>query len=180
MNLESRGGHTHSASSAFCVVAACVCELATRIMSDFFSNLYGGIRQPDVVMNGGPLPPNSTAGSKYPEGFNGTPDARIDYASSLLGDVDPYAYGEANRLSTQTAFLNVPHRTQRIIPSLNLPEAQLWNSGGSFFTLSHQVDDGDIAFVIRAMFSPYELVTDKKKYNRQARKLHVCCIFRVS
>ena len=30
-----------------------------------------------------------------------------------------------------------------------------------------QVDDGDIAFVIRAMFSPYELVAEKKKYNRQ-------------
>lgn len=136
-------------------------------MSDFFSNLYGGIRQPDVVMNGGPLPPKSTAGSGYPAGFNGTPDGRINYASSLLGNVDPYAYGEADRLSTQTAYLNIPHRTQRIIPSLNLPEAQLWNAGGSFFTLSHQVDDGDIAFVIRAMFSPYELVADKKKYNRQ-------------
>ncbi len=30
-----------------------------------------------------------------------------------------------------------------------------------------QVDAGDIAFVIRAMFSPYELVAEKKKYNRQ-------------
>jgi hypothetical protein len=30
-----------------------------------------------------------------------------------------------------------------------------------------QVDDGDIAFVIRAMFSPYELVSEKKKFNRQ-------------
>lgn len=136
-------------------------------MSDFFSNLYGGIRQPDVVMNNGPLPPSSTMGGGYPAGFDGTPDGRIDYASSLLGDVSPYAYGEADRLSTQTAYLNVPHRTQRIIPSLDLPEAQPWNAGGSFFRLSHQVDDGDIAFVIRAMFSPYELVAEKKKYNRQ-------------
>ena len=30
-----------------------------------------------------------------------------------------------------------------------------------------QVDDGDVAFVIRAMFSPFELVNEKKKYNRQ-------------
>ncbi len=29
------------------------------------------------------------------------------------------------------------------------------------------MDDGDIAFVIRAMFSPYELVSEKKKFNRQ-------------
>ena len=138
-------------------------------MSDFFSNLYGGIRQPDVVINGsgGPLPPSSTMGGGYPEGFGGVPDGKINLASTLLGDVNPYAYGEADRLSTQTAYLNVPHRTQRIIPSLDLPEAQPWNSGGSFFRLSHQVDDGDIAFVIRAMFSPYELVAEKKKYNKQ-------------
>lgn len=30
-----------------------------------------------------------------------------------------------------------------------------------------QVDDGDVAFVIRAMFSPFELVNEKKKFNRQ-------------
>lgn len=137
-------------------------------MSDFFSNLYGGgIRRPDVVMNDGPLPPSSTLGGGYPAGFNGTPDGKIDYANTLLGNVNPYAYGEADRLSTQTAYLNVPHRVQRIVPSLDLPEAQPWDSGGSFFRLSHQVDDGDIAFVIRAMFSPYELVAEKKKYNKQ-------------
>ena len=138
-------------------------------MSDFFGGLHtgGGIRRPDVVMNDGPLPPMSISGGGYPAGFNGTPDGKIDYASSLLGNVNPYAYGEADRLSTQTAYLNIPHRVQRIVPTLSLPEAQPWDSGGSFFRLSHQVDDGDIAFVIRAMFSPYELVEEKKKYNRQ-------------
>ena len=33
--------------------------------------------------------------------------------------------------------------------------------------VNHQVDDGDVAFIIRAMFSPFELVSDKKKYGRQ-------------
>lgn len=61
-------------------------------MSDFFSGIYGGARGPDVVMNEGPLPPTSSAG--MPAGFNGTPDAKIDYSSSLLGNMDPYAYGE--------------------------------------------------------------------------------------
>jgi hypothetical protein len=139
-------------------------------MSDFFGDLYGsgGIRNPEVVMNDGPLPPMSgLGGAAYPTGFNGIPDGRIDYASTLLGNVNPYSYGEADRLSTQTAYLNIPHRVQRIVPTLSLPEAQMWESGGSFFRLSHQVDDGDIAFVIRAMFSPYELVEEKKKYNRQ-------------
>ena len=137
-------------------------------MSDFFSNLYGGgVRKPDVVMNGGPLPPMSTSGPGYPTGFNGAPDGRINFASSLLGDVNPYSYAEADRLSTQTAYLNIPHRVQRIIPSLDLPEAQLFTQGGQTFRLSHQLDDGDIGFVIRSMFSPYDLVQDKKKFNRQ-------------
>lgn len=108
-------------------------------MSDFFGSLHGGggIRRPDVVMNSGPLPPTSAIGGG--PGFDGIPDGKIDYAGSLLGDVSPYAYGEADRLSTQTAYLNVPHRTQRIIPSLDLPEAQPWKAGGTFFRLSHQV-----------------------------------------
>jgi hypothetical protein len=135
-------------------------------MSDFFSGIYSGIQRPDVVMNNGPLPPMSMNGG-YPEGFNANPDGKINYTSSLLGDLDPYAYGEAARLSTQAAYLNIPHVAQRIIPSLEMPEAQPFQMGGNFFRLSHQVDDGDVAFVIRAMFSPYELVSDKKKYNRQ-------------
>ncbi len=157
-------------------------------MSDFFSGIYAGIKRPDVVMNDGPLPPQAISGG-YPEGFNGIPDGQINYASSLLGDLDPYAYGEAARLSTQAAYLNIPHVAQRIIPSLELPESQPHRMGGGFFKLSHQVffslsttnfvcdciplifnsqvDDGDVAFVIRAMFSPFELVNEKKKYNRQ-------------
>lgn len=40
-------------------------------------------------------------------------------------------------------------------------------TGGGMFSLAHQVDDGDIAFVIRAMFSPFDIVQDKKKFGRQ-------------
>jgi hypothetical protein len=134
-------------------------------MSDFFSGIYAGSRGPDVVMNEGPLPPTSSAG--MPPGFNGTPDARIDYSSTLLGDMDPYAYGEPGRLSTQAAYLNIPHVAQRIIPQINLPEPQVGSMGGTFMSVNHQVDDGDVAFIVRAMFSPFDLVSDKKKYNRQ-------------
>ena len=107
-------------------------------MSDFFSGIYAGIKRPDVVMNDGPLPPQGIGGG-YPEGFNGIPDGQINYASTLLGDLDPYAYGEAARLSTQAAYLNIPHVAQRIVPSLELPESQPQRMGGSFFKLSHQV-----------------------------------------
>lgn len=141
-------------------------------MSDFFGGIYSGVRRPDVVMNDGPLPPLSI-GAGYPAGFNGIPDGKIDYATSLLSDLDPYAYGEAARPGSQAAYQPIPHVAQRIIPSLDLPEAQPFNMGGSFFRLSHQVDDGDVAFVIRAMFSPYELVADKRRYNKQGRLYQV-------
>lgn len=138
-------------------------------MSDLFSNIYRGIRQPTVSMNEGPLPPMDTS-SGYPSGFNGTPDARINQANTLLGDgsVDPYAYGESDRLSTQTAYLNIPHAAYRIVPPINLPDhIGPKDAGASTFMLSHQVDDGDIAFVIRAMYTPHEIIQNKGKYARQ-------------
>ena len=107
-------------------------------MSDFFSCIYSGIKRPDVVMHGGPLPPQSMGGG-FPTGFNGMPDGKINYANSLLGDLDPYAYGEPARLSTQAAYLNIPHVAQRIIPTLSLPESQPFQMGGNLFSLSHQV-----------------------------------------
>jgi hypothetical protein len=131
-------------------------------MSDFFAALHSQIDKPDVVMNSGPLPPQSGAG--MPVGFNGIPDGRIGGTASLLGDVQPYSYGGPARLSTQTAYLNIPHVTQRLIPSLSIPKPY---PGTGMMQLNHQIDDGDIAFVVRCMFSPYELVENKKKFGRQ-------------
>lgn len=127
-------------------------------MSDFFAGIRSAIKQPDVVMNGGPLPPTNTTG--MPHGFDGTPDGRIDFASNLLGDLQPYAYGEPARLSTQAAYLNIPHAVTRIIPQIKIPEAPVDGNCG-FITVSHQVDDGDIAFVVRAIFSRYDIVEGK-------------------
>lgn len=111
-------------------------------MGDLFGDLRTNIRQPDVVMNMGPLP--NTGG--LPNGFNGTTDARINYNSTLLGDIGPYEYGPPNRLANQTAYVNVPHKVQKIIPNLRLPEAR---DGMQTFRLSHAVDDGDVAFSVR-------------------------------
>jgi hypothetical protein len=107
-------------------------------MSDFFGGIYSGIKRPDVVMNDGPLPPLSMGGG-YPAGFNAVADGKINYANTLLGDLDPYAYGEPARLSSQAAYMNIPHVAQRVVPSLDLPESQPYKMGGSFFRLSHQV-----------------------------------------
>ena len=109
-------------------------------MADFFSGVYGA-RFPDVVMNQGPLP--GTGG--LPNPLHDTPDGRINYNSTLLGDIEPYAYGEPGYQSSQNAYLNIPHRIQKIVPCLYLPEPHENKS----FTLNHPIDDGDISFTLR-------------------------------
>ena len=111
-------------------------------MAGIFSDLTNGIRKPDVVMNMGPLP---SAGG-LPNGFNATTDARINYGSTLLGDLNPYEYGEPGRIADQTSYVNIAHRIQKIVPELRLPESR---DGNQTFLLSHAVDDGDVAFSLR-------------------------------
>ena len=102
----------------------------------FFDNL-SNYRTPDVIMNSGPLPTSA------PPFF---PNAKIDYNSDqLLSNISPYEYGPPTNLSAQTSYLNIAHRIQKIIPCLQLPNA---NSEGSF-SLSHGVDNGDVAFVLK-------------------------------
>jgi len=112
-------------------------------MSDIFSGLRSGIQFPQVVMNQGPLP----GSGGLPQPLHETPDARINYGSSLLGDLTPYAYGEPGYLSSQNSYLNIPHKIQKIVPKVFLPEAKV--GARDFFDLSHPVDDGDLAFVLR-------------------------------
>lgn len=92
------------------------------------------------------LPPMNTAG--YGGGFDGTPDARINQGSSLFSDMEPYAYGKGDRLSTQTAYLANPHNIQKIVPQLRLPDCNM-STEHCNFTLPHSVTDGDVAFSIR-------------------------------
>lgn len=112
-------------------------------MGDFFGGLRSGIQFPQVVMNQGPLP----GAGGLPQPLHETPDARINYGSSLLGDLTPYAYGEPGYLSSQNAYLNIPHKIQKIVPVVYLPEAKV--GAKEFFDLSHPIDDGDLAFVMR-------------------------------
>lgn len=112
-------------------------------MGDFFGGLRTGIQFPQVVMNEGPLP---SAGG-LPQPLHETPDARINYNSSLLGDLTPYAYGEPGYLSSQTAYLNIPHKIQKIVPEIYVPEARC--PAKDLIDVSHPVDDGDLAFVLR-------------------------------
>ena len=109
-------------------------------MSNIFAGVYGA-RFPDVVMNSGPLPPSGG----LPAPLHDTPDSRINYNSTLLGDLQPYAYGEPGYQSSQNSYLNIPHRIQKVLPVLYLPEP----NGQDVFRLSHSVDDSDLAFVMR-------------------------------
>lgn len=112
-------------------------------MGDFFGGLRSGIQFPQVVMNQGPLP----GAGGLPQPLHETPDARINYGSSLLGNLTPYAYGEPGYLSSQNAYLNIPHKIQKIVPVVYLPEAK--NPARDLVDLSHPIDDGDLAFVLR-------------------------------
>ena len=111
-------------------------------MSDFFGALSGA-RFPEVVMNSGPLPPEGG----LPAPLHDSADARINYGSTLLGDLSPYAYGEPGYQSSQVSYVNHPHRIQKIFPPLLLPSAAL-NTQHTIH-ISHPVDDSDIAFVMR-------------------------------
>eukprot|EP00961_Rhodomonas_salina_P291427 3931999-Rhodomonas_salina.1 len=95
-------------------------------------------------MNSGPLPPQEMGGMPY--GLNGTPDARINYNSSLLGDIDAYAYGEPDRLSTQSSYINIPNRIQKVVPKVYLPGT---TEADDQQLLTHAVDDGDVCFAWR-------------------------------
>lgn len=112
-------------------------------MGDLFGGLRSGIQFPQVVMNQGPLP----GSGGLPQPLHETPDARINYGSSLLGDISPYAYGEPGYLSSQNAYLNIPHKIQKIVPVVYLPEAK--HPAREVVDLSHPIDDGDLAFVLR-------------------------------
>ena len=112
-------------------------------MGDFFADLRSGIEMPQVVMNQGPLP----GSGGLPRPLHDTADGRINYNSSLLGNLTPYAYGEPGYLSSQTAYLNIPHKIQKIVPVVFLPEAR--QGATEFFDLTHPVDDGDLAFALR-------------------------------
>jgi hypothetical protein len=90
-------------------------------MSDIFANLRSGVQFPQVVMNQGPMP--GTGGLPRPR--HDSVDGRINYNSTLLGNIEPYAYGEPGYQSSQNGYLNIPHRIQKIIPPLRLPCPQV-------------------------------------------------------
>lgn len=130
-------------------------------MSDFFSAINSGnIRTPDGLMNSGPLPSTNAPGGVPPQGGFGT-SSRINYGSSLLGDISPYNYADGDRPANDTSFQNIPYRIGVIVPVVCLPGP---NESEEWIYITHPVDQGDIAFVLRDM--ALKSMVDKKELER--------------
>lgn len=78
------------------------------------------IRRPETAIRTvNPAPQLPAKQSKY---FYHTPDATVNYDDASLfrhlqdaESTDEFAYGEANRLGTQAAYLNIPHTVSRFV-----------------------------------------------------------------
>ena len=112
-------------------------------MASLFADLRSGFRMPDVQMNKGPLP--NTAGG--PAGSDGTADGRYNFNTELLSGITPYAYGEAARMGSDRNYQQIPHRIQKIIPPLYLPQRD-GKAGQPKLAMTHAVDQGDVAFAV--------------------------------
>ena len=111
-------------------------------MAQLFGGL-SGFRFPDARINGdGPLPTQLSG----PAGINGDPDGLINFNNDLFSGVTPYQYDPGTRrMGSDRNYQQIPHRKQYFIPKLYLPSAD----GTHKIEVSHPVDQGDIAFLIR-------------------------------
>ena len=119
-------------------------------MSLFSGVNNGKIKGPDVVINGdgGSLLPTTSSGIRFSS-------AQINQTPSLLSGIKPYSFGAGSTSDDITYGVN-PHKIQKIVPTFNIPS---WSRDvpDDMITMSHSVDDGDIAFTIR-------MVHDKNTY----------------
>ena len=119
-------------------------------MSLFSGVKNGNIKGPDVVINGdgGSLLPTASSGIRFSS-------AQINQNPSLLSGIKPYSYG-AGSTSDDITYGVTPHKIQKIVPTFSIPSASR-DVADDMITMSHSVDDGDIAFTIR-------MVHDKNSY----------------
>ncbi|KAJ1464857.1 hypothetical protein T484DRAFT_1757790 [Baffinella frigidus] len=121
----------------------------------FFGNLNGGgIKGPDVVINGdgGSLLPTGQSGMRFSS-------AQINKQDSLLSGINAYDYGQGS-VSDDIAYQVTSHKIQKIVPQFRLPSAQ--TTSPDDITLCHSVSDGDLAFTIRLV---HDMQSRMKNYN---------------
>ena len=115
--------------------------------SGFFSGLSSGMRMPESVWNQGPLPSQATSASGGPAGLFGV-ETKINYGSTLLGEIGPYDYGRSDHVGNDTSYMNIPNRIAKLVPIVSLPGSNIHEE---WITVTHPIDDGDVAFVLRDM-----------------------------
>jgi hypothetical protein len=133
--------------------------LQTR-MSLFGDLNSGGIRGPDVVINGdgGSLLPTTAAGVRFSE-------AQINKQSELLSGLNPYHFGPGST-SDDITYQVVPHKIQKIVPQFLLPSSSS-TIPDDHIKLSHSVDDGDVAFTIRMVHDMGKRMKDYNFFSKQ-------------
>lgn len=131
-----------------------------QLLGDLEHKRAVGMRGPEVAIRTLNAPPNMPApNSKH---FYDTPDATMNRSSRTLfehlesaEDTENFAYGEANRLGTQSAYANVPHVVSKHLTPLVLPSARGEGFGNEPFALPFpHVMRGDIAFYLRLEGGP--------------------------
>ena len=111
--------------------------------SGFFAGLAGEIKFTNSLVNGpGPLPTDLSGG---PQGVYGQADGVYNGTSNLLENIVPYSLpGKGNMNSNR--IQQIAHRVAAGIPRVELPEPE--PDAARTFSLSHSVDNGDIAFIV--------------------------------
>jgi hypothetical protein len=121
------------------------------------------ISMPEVARRtANPAPQLPGLQSKY---FYLTPDATFNQSKGNLfshldgaESTDEFAYGEPNRLGTQSAYLNIPHTVSRTLMPLMLPSAKEAKYGNEPFLLPFpHLRKGDVAFHLRMEVAPCTL-----------------------
>ena len=110
---------------------------------DFFGSLHSGMRFPDARINGGGPLPTSLSG---PAGINGDADGQYNFNGNLLDGISPYAGPKQGRMGSDRNYQQIPLRKQYFVPPIHVPNC----NGTHTVTISHPVDHGDLAFIVRA------------------------------
>lgn len=113
------------------------------------------MRMPEVAIRTMNPPPQLPG--KQQKYFFTRPDATFNASNEdpfahlqRAEDTEEFEYGGANRLGTQTAYLNIPHRVQKGLMPLMLPNAKETGYGNQPFVLPFpHLQKGDIAFYLR-------------------------------
>jgi hypothetical protein len=138
-------------------------------MSNLFSQIQGGgIKFPDAKINqGGPLPSTSNPAVHYTT-------AKINQTDALLSNLDAYDYGDHKYTSDDIAYQNIPVKIQKIIPVVKLPSAR--DLDGDYINVSHPVDDGDLAFVLKIKESKEMVINGIVYFEKRSLGRAIDCV----